>query len=163
MAEAVFQNQVRQRSEAVQGKIVKIDSCGTGAYHVGDDPDERTVQTCKKVSERQRLSITGLWLGVKLTEWHFVLVAQGTYQFGSESFEQGGLSRVHAYSRHGPDEVSRLHPSHPHRTAFANMRLPDYPACGISTTSALPTLKPSSPSSPPLPPTLRSPRNRWIS
>jgi protein-tyrosine-phosphatase len=50
MAEAVFQNQVKQRNDEVQGKIVKIDSCGTGAYHVGDDPDERTVQTCKKVS-----------------------------------------------------------------------------------------------------------------
>jgi low molecular weight phosphotyrosine protein phosphatase len=50
MAEAVFQAQVKQRNPEVQGKIVKIDSCGTGAYHVGDDPDERTVQTCKKVS-----------------------------------------------------------------------------------------------------------------
>lgn len=50
MAEAVFQAQVKQRNPDVQGKIVKIDSCGTGAYHVGDDPDERTVQTCKKVS-----------------------------------------------------------------------------------------------------------------
>ncbi|KAG7562441.1 hypothetical protein FFLO_02115 [Filobasidium floriforme] len=48
MAEAVFQAQVKQRNPEIQGKIVKIDSCGTGAYHVGDDPDERTVQTCQK-------------------------------------------------------------------------------------------------------------------
>jgi protein-tyrosine-phosphatase len=54
MAEAVFQAQVKQRNPDIQGKIVKIDSCGTGAYHVGDDPDERTVQTCKKVSREKR-------------------------------------------------------------------------------------------------------------
>lgn len=56
MAEAVFQAQVKQRNPEIQGKIVKIDSCGTGAYHVGDDPDERTVQTCKKVSRESEAS-----------------------------------------------------------------------------------------------------------
>lgn len=58
MAEAVFQAQVKQRNPEIQEKIVKIDSCGTGAYHVGDDPDERTVQTCKKVSREKRLYAT---------------------------------------------------------------------------------------------------------
>lgn len=41
--------------EAVLRKVAKdreidiiVDSAGTGAYHVGDEPDERTTDTCKK-------------------------------------------------------------------------------------------------------------------
>jgi low molecular weight phosphotyrosine protein phosphatase len=48
MAEAVFKHQLAQRGD-LKSKVVKVDSCGTGAYHVGDDPDERTVETCNKV------------------------------------------------------------------------------------------------------------------
>ena len=56
MAEAVFEHQLKQRSSEVQSRVVKVDSCGTGAYHVGDEPDERTVETCKKVCRRSEFS-----------------------------------------------------------------------------------------------------------
>lgn len=104
MAEAVFQDQVKQRSNDVQGKIVKIDSCGTGAYHVGDDPDERTVQTCKKV--RPTAYTLNPICYVLIIRLPYGTAAQGTYKFGRQSLEQGGLSRVYPYPRNGPDEVS---------------------------------------------------------
>jgi low molecular weight phosphotyrosine protein phosphatase len=56
MAEAVFEHQLKQRSSEVQSRVVKVDSCGTGAYHVGDEPDERTVETCKKVRRNNESS-----------------------------------------------------------------------------------------------------------
>ncbi|KAI0134002.1 phosphotyrosine protein phosphatase I superfamily [Xylariales sp. AK1849] len=43
MAEGVFRSLAKQ--EAYEGKLGTIDSCGTGAYHAGDDPDDRTVAT----------------------------------------------------------------------------------------------------------------------
>lgn len=45
MAEAVFAETVRQ---AGYHNSIDIDSFGTGAYHVGHQPDERTVETCRK-------------------------------------------------------------------------------------------------------------------
>ena len=47
MAEAVFAARARLTPLAPR---IKIDSCGTAAYHVGETPDERTVSTCRKVS-----------------------------------------------------------------------------------------------------------------
>lgn len=114
MAEAVFQAQVKQRNPEIQGKIVKIDSCGTGAYHVGDDPDERTVQTCKKVSRENEASPDLL---VDFERFETVadqqdgssgdIAAQGPDKLGRQSVEQRRLSRIHPYPRYGPDEVSR--------------------------------------------------------
>jgi len=114
MAEAVFQAQVKQRNPEIQGKIVKIDSCGTGAYHVGDDPDERTVQTCKKVSRENEASLDLL---VDFERFETVadqqdgssgdIAAQGPDKLGRQSVEQRRLSRIHPYPRYGPDEVSR--------------------------------------------------------
>ncbi|KAH6641798.1 phosphotyrosine protein phosphatase I superfamily [Chaetomium tenue] len=43
MAEGVFQSLARK--EPYSELVGKIDSCGTGAYHVGDGPDERTMET----------------------------------------------------------------------------------------------------------------------
>ncbi|KAI3622833.1 phosphotyrosine protein phosphatase [Moniliophthora roreri] len=43
MGEAVLRDVAKKR-----GLDIEVDSCGTGAYHVGEDPDERTVATCKK-------------------------------------------------------------------------------------------------------------------
>ncbi|PHH75604.1 hypothetical protein CDD82_4376 [Ophiocordyceps australis] len=43
MAEGIFQNLAKQPQ--YKGKIGRIDSCGTAAYHAGDDPDSRTMST----------------------------------------------------------------------------------------------------------------------
>lgn len=41
MAEGIFQSLAKKPQ--YQGRIKKIDSCGTAGYHVGDDPDDRTM------------------------------------------------------------------------------------------------------------------------
>lgn len=43
MAEGVFQSITSK--PPYKGLVKKLDSCGTGAYHVGDDPDDRTMET----------------------------------------------------------------------------------------------------------------------
>ncbi|CAH0048974.1 unnamed protein product [Clonostachys solani] len=43
MAEGIFRNLAKQPEYS--GKIGKIDSCGTGAYHAGESPDSRTLST----------------------------------------------------------------------------------------------------------------------
>ncbi|RSL73621.1 hypothetical protein CEP52_004072 [Fusarium oligoseptatum] len=43
MAEGIFQNLAKQPE--VGGRIGRIDSCGTAAYHSGEPPDERTMAT----------------------------------------------------------------------------------------------------------------------
>jgi len=45
MAEGVFQHLTHLQNESPHPLISKIDSCGTGAYHVGDNPDSRTMST----------------------------------------------------------------------------------------------------------------------
>ncbi|KAJ9124364.1 hypothetical protein QFC22_001164 [Naganishia vaughanmartiniae] len=46
MAEAVFADQASKKPHLAPR--IKVDSCGTAAYHVGEEPDERTVATCRK-------------------------------------------------------------------------------------------------------------------
>ncbi|KAG5936760.1 hypothetical protein E4U53_000153 [Claviceps sorghi] len=43
MAEGIFQSLAQQPQ--YKDKIGKIDSCGTAAYHAGDEPDSRTLST----------------------------------------------------------------------------------------------------------------------
>jgi len=43
MGEAVLKDVARKR-----GLDILVDSCGTAGYHVGEEPDERTVAVCKK-------------------------------------------------------------------------------------------------------------------
>lgn len=43
MAEGIFQSIAKE--DKYQGKIGKIDSCGTAAYHTGESPDSRTLST----------------------------------------------------------------------------------------------------------------------
>jgi low molecular weight phosphotyrosine protein phosphatase len=43
MGEAVLKHEATKR-----GIDIDVDSAGTGAYHVGEDPDYRTISTCKK-------------------------------------------------------------------------------------------------------------------
>jgi len=45
MAEGVFQHIAKPKNGPHHPLIDKIDSCGTGAYHVGDGPDSRTMST----------------------------------------------------------------------------------------------------------------------
>lgn len=46
MAEGVFQSATSK--PPYSDLIKRVDSCGTGAYHVGDDPDDRTMDTLKE-------------------------------------------------------------------------------------------------------------------
>lgn len=48
MAEGVFQSLVASSPASTQQLISTIDSCGTGAYHVGDSPDSRTMATLRE-------------------------------------------------------------------------------------------------------------------
>jgi low molecular weight phosphotyrosine protein phosphatase len=48
MAEGVFQSLTRAPLAQNHAFVAKIDSCGTGAYHVGDSPDRRTMATLKQ-------------------------------------------------------------------------------------------------------------------
>jgi len=43
MGEAVLRHTAKQR-----GVDIVVDSAGTGAWHIGEDPDDRAVGTCKK-------------------------------------------------------------------------------------------------------------------
>lgn len=43
MGEAVLKHVAEQR-----GIDIHVDSAGTAAYHVGEDPDDRTIATCRK-------------------------------------------------------------------------------------------------------------------
>ncbi|KND88411.1 Low molecular weight phosphotyrosine protein phosphatase [Tolypocladium ophioglossoides CBS 100239] len=43
MAEGIFQDLAKQ--PRYKGKIGRVDSCGTAAYHTGDPPDSRTLST----------------------------------------------------------------------------------------------------------------------
>lgn len=46
MAEGIFQSLANKAP--YQGRIKRIDSCGTGAYHVGEEPDDRTMATLEE-------------------------------------------------------------------------------------------------------------------
>lgn len=45
MAEGIFRSLTSQ--PPYQAKISHVDSCGTGAYHQGADPDDRTMATLR--------------------------------------------------------------------------------------------------------------------
>ncbi|KAI0972180.1 phosphotyrosine protein phosphatase I superfamily [Xylaria arbuscula] len=47
MAEGVFRSIVKDPSSPYYNLIGTVDSCGTGGYHTGDDPDERTMATLR--------------------------------------------------------------------------------------------------------------------
>ncbi|KAK3365634.1 phosphotyrosine protein phosphatase I superfamily [Lasiosphaeria ovina] len=46
MAEGVFQSIAK--AAPYTDLVAEIDSCGTGGYHTGDDPDDRTMATLEK-------------------------------------------------------------------------------------------------------------------
>lgn len=45
MAEGVFRSIVKDSSSPYYNFVDKVDSCGTGGYHTGDEPDSRTMST----------------------------------------------------------------------------------------------------------------------
>ncbi|KAF3058274.1 Low molecular weight phosphotyrosine protein phosphatase [Daldinia childiae] len=45
MAEGVFRSIVKDRSSPYYNLVDRVDSCGTGGYHTGDEPDSRTMST----------------------------------------------------------------------------------------------------------------------
>ncbi|KAI0018714.1 protein-tyrosine phosphatase [Xylariomycetidae sp. FL0641] len=45
MAEGVFRSMVKNKDSPYYDLIGKVDSCGTGGYHTGDEPDTRTLST----------------------------------------------------------------------------------------------------------------------
>ncbi|KAJ3577667.1 hypothetical protein NPX13_g2900 [Xylaria arbuscula] len=47
MAEGVFRSIVKDPSSPYYNLVSTVDSCGTGGYHVGDDPDSRTMATLR--------------------------------------------------------------------------------------------------------------------
>ncbi|EMR72265.1 hypothetical protein MGN70_007236 [Eutypa lata] len=48
MAEGVFQSLTKDKASPYCNVVDRVDSCGTGAYHTGDTPDDRTCDTLKK-------------------------------------------------------------------------------------------------------------------
>ncbi|KAI0095367.1 LMWPc-domain-containing protein [Daldinia grandis] len=47
MAEGVFRSIVNRSSSPYSDLIGRVDSCGIGGYHIGDEPDSRTMSTLK--------------------------------------------------------------------------------------------------------------------
>ncbi|KAI0152784.1 LMWPc-domain-containing protein [Xylariaceae sp. FL1272] len=45
MAEGVFRSIVQDPSSPYHNLVGTVDSCGTGGYHIGDEPDSRTLST----------------------------------------------------------------------------------------------------------------------
>ena len=57
MGEAVLKDIAKKR-----GLDITVDSCGTGAYHVGEDPDDRCVSSLNLVGWKSDLfGLEGLW------------------------------------------------------------------------------------------------------
>ncbi|KAI1336649.1 LMWPc-domain-containing protein [Xylariaceae sp. FL0016] len=48
MAEGVFKSIAKDPASPYSDHILKVDSCGTGGYHTGDEPDSRTLETLAK-------------------------------------------------------------------------------------------------------------------
>ncbi|PWN18471.1 putative LTP1-protein-tyrosine-phosphatase [Microstroma glucosiphilum] len=64
MAEAVFHHIVTE--SGLGAHFDKIDSCGTGAYHVGEEPDERTVAVLSK----KKIACNSLARAVSKDDFH---------------------------------------------------------------------------------------------
>ncbi|OCF36468.1 phosphotyrosine protein phosphatase [Kwoniella heveanensis BCC8398] len=48
MAEAVLKHQITLRPDLAEQFDIRVDSAGTGAYHEGEEADDRTIAVCKK-------------------------------------------------------------------------------------------------------------------
>jgi len=72
MGEAVLKHVAAKR-----GIEITVDSCGTSNYHIGEDPDERTVEVCVKnnvpISHQARQISTS-----DFTEFSYILASDGS-------------------------------------------------------------------------------------
>ncbi|GAO17925.1 uncharacterized protein UV8b_00382 [Ustilaginoidea virens] len=89
MAEGVFQNLAKQPQ--YKGRIGKIDSCGTAAYHTGEEPDSRTL------SALEDNGITGY--------------AHSARRFKTSEFET--FDYIFAMDRSNLSDLQRLHRGNP--------------------------------------------------
>ncbi|WRT67297.1 uncharacterized protein IL334_004265 [Kwoniella shivajii] len=48
MAEAILRYEITIRPSLAQRFDIRVDSAGTGAYHEGEEADDRTISVCKK-------------------------------------------------------------------------------------------------------------------
>jgi len=80
MGEAVLRDVAQKR-----GISIVVDSCGTAAYHVGEDPDDRTVSTCKK----HKVSISHSARQIQTSDF-----TQFTHILAADSSNLSNLQRV---------------------------------------------------------------------
>lgn len=91
MAEAVFADRASKKPHLA--RRIKVDSCGTAAYHVGEEPDERTVATCEKVCgvcSCLGVAVRGM-AGLGLIGDCLGWVAWCAHRFTCEGAESGGF------------------------------------------------------------------------
>lgn len=104
MAEAVFASRASRKPHLA--RRIKVDSCGTAAYHVGEAPDERTVATCEKVcrsfSSLPRVPLSCLLLELIWAVW----VARRTDRFPCAGPQSGGFLEFLPYYSYGYQQVS---------------------------------------------------------
>ncbi len=104
MAEAVFTKIVKDKG--LTDKITEIDSFGTHAYHVGEDPDYRTIKTC------QRYKIPINHSAQQIRPIHFnkfdYIIAMDNYNLQSLSTKKpkdgSGKARIHLFGDWRTDE-----------------------------------------------------------
>ncbi|KIJ68605.1 hypothetical protein HYDPIDRAFT_173284 [Hydnomerulius pinastri MD-312] len=88
MGEAVLKHEAARR-----GIDIEVDSAGTGAYHIGEDPDDRTVSTCKK----HKIPISHSARQAKesdFSKFQYILAADGSNLRNLEAKKPRGSSAV---------------------------------------------------------------------
>lgn len=95
LAEAVFADFVKK--VGYSSKFENIDSCGTGAYHAGDSPDDRTVAVCRQ----NGIPITGSARKVRLDDfdkfdWIFGMDSTNVRNLRSMQ-PKGSKAKVHLF------------------------------------------------------------------
>ncbi|CAO1625079.1 unnamed protein product [Parajaminaea phylloscopi] len=95
MAEAVFIHTVEQAG--LRDRFGTIDSCGTGAYHVGEEPDERTVAVLRK----NGISTTCLARAISKEDFHtfdYILGMDSNNMRNLKDMQpKGSKARVHLF------------------------------------------------------------------
>lgn len=85
MAEGVFANAVRQRGLE---KMIDCDSAGTAGYHIGSDPDKRTLQVLKENGLTTKHKGRKLENGDLLTFDYLIVMDQNNYKHVEEMIQK---------------------------------------------------------------------------
>lgn len=114
MAEGIFQSLANK--PAYQGRIKKIDSCGTGAYHVGEGPDDRTMATLEEHGitdyvHRARKVRKRSWKPRRPHVWHLLK----PNQFNVKDLDN--FDYVFAMDRNNLNDLQRMHKNKPEAKA----------------------------------------------